>query len=83
MASVSPQLSLGSFNCVRAWGASFVHHGPFDFFVWQPNALYRMKFWEGFCRMTPVEVSLLSVFQRGIVLSKLLKVWPTGVQVTR
>ena len=24
MASVSPQLSLGSFNCVRAWGASFV-----------------------------------------------------------
>ena len=83
MASVSPQLSLGKFSSVRAWGASFVHQAPFDFFVWKPSALSRMTFWDGFCRMTPVKVSLLSVFKRGIVLSKLFKVWPTVVQVTQ
>ena len=66
MASVSPQLSLGSFKSfkrsVRAWGASSVDHGRFDFFVRSPNALSRVKFRDGFYRKTPVKVSLLSVF---------------------
>ena len=69
MASVSPQLSRGSFNGVRAWVTSFVHHAL------QEGML------EGVLQNDACQ-SLSSVSLRGIVLSKLLKVWPRWVQVT-